>query len=64
MINRLLSPVRVDIVLNHDCNHKCLHCYNPWRKMEISKREFQKDIFNKIDIIVKELKKQMYGVLF
>lgn len=57
MINRLLSPVRVDIVLNHDCNHKCLHCYNPWRKMEISKREFQKDIFNKIDIIVKELKK-------
>ncbi len=22
MINRLVSPVRVDIVLNKDCNHK------------------------------------------
>lgn len=36
MINRLVSPVRVDIVLNKDCNHKCIHCYNPWRSHIIS----------------------------
>ena len=58
MINRLISPVRVDIVLNKDCNHKCLHCYNPWRSHTGTK--VNKDLVDykkNIDIIADELKK-------
>lgn len=57
MINRTKSPVRVDLVLNQDCNHKCLHCYNPWRdsckekKMSLSTSELK----DKIQIVAREL---------
>lgn len=57
MINRTKSPVRVDLVLNQDCNHKCLHCYNPWRdsckaeKMSLSAQE----VNDKIKIVASEL---------
>lgn len=59
MINRTKSPVRVDLVLNQDCNHKCLHCYNPWRdsykaeKMSLSAQE----VNDKVEIVAHELAK-------
>lgn len=58
MIHRLVSPVRVDIVLNKDCNHKCMHCYNPWRSHSIEKDNNDSIDFEvKIAIIANELKK-------
>lgn len=54
MINRLTTPVRIDLVLNHDCNHRCVHCYNPWRKnLDYS---FYDDIEmeKKVDILIDE----------
>lgn len=53
---RLVSPIRVDLVLNADCNHKCVHCYNPWREekpciQSLKGAEFR----SKFDLIAQEL---------
>lgn len=58
MIHRMSTPIRVDIVLNQDCNHKCVHCYNPWRDQCNKKEEYNSEkVISNIDIIVSELKK-------
>lgn len=57
MIHRMSTPVRVDIVLNQDCNHKCAHCYNPWRDQCNKKEEYNTEsVINNIDVIASELK--------
>lgn len=57
MIHRMSTPVRVDIVLNQDCNHKCVHCYNPWREQCNIKEDYSvQDVIGNIDIIANELK--------
>lgn len=56
MIHRLSSPIRVDVILNHNCNHKCMHCYNPWRADNIkTEKESFTEIKAKIDKIAEEL---------
>jgi len=32
MYKELKSPVAVQLELTTRCNHKCIHCYNHWRK--------------------------------
>lgn len=57
MIHRMSRPIRVDIVLNQDCNHKCVHCYNPWRDQCSKKLEYgTENTIHNIDIIASELK--------
>ena len=57
MIHRMSTPVRVDLVLNQDCNHKCLHCYNPWRDQITREEKYNiETIKHNIDVIVAELK--------
>lgn len=57
MIHRMSTPVRVDIVLNQDCNHKCVHCYNPWRDQCNKKEEYNTEkVISNIDAIASELK--------
>lgn len=58
MIHRMTTPIRVDLVLNQDCNHKCVHCYNPWRDECNSTVKYDFELMkNNIDKIVEELKK-------
>ncbi len=58
MIHRMSTPVRVDIVLNQDCNHKCVHCYNPWRDQCNRKEKYSvENTIHNIDIIATELKR-------
>ena len=53
---RLRSPVRVDLVLNSDCNHACSHCYNPWRNKNSESLSLNESLFpHKLDYIVDEL---------
>lgn len=57
MIHRMSTPIRVDIVLNQDCNHKCVHCYNPWRDQCGKMEEYSAgNTIRNIDIIASELK--------
>ena len=58
MINRTKSPIRIDLVLNQDCNHKCLHCYNPWRDscQQNAISLTSAEIDDKIAVIARELK--------
>ena len=28
---KLSSPTSADLSITQDCNHRCIHCYNPWR---------------------------------
>ena len=57
MIHRMSAPIRVDIVLNQDCNHKCVHCYNPWRDQCSNKDKYDsKKAIENIDAIALELK--------
>lgn len=57
MIHRMSAPIRVDIVLNQDCNHKCVHCYNPWRDQCGKREEYSaENTIHNIDIIASELK--------
>ena len=50
----LKSPLSIELTLTRKCNHKCVHCYNPWRNEE----QVEKNIITKrqIDFIVNELK--------
>lgn len=58
MIHRMSTPVRVDLVLNQDCNHKCVHCYNPWRDQCNSMIDYSDELIkSNIDKIVNELEK-------
>lgn len=54
MIHRLAAPTTVNLVLNKDCNHKCAHCYNPWRDTKQEVYEIN-DYKTRIDIISEEL---------
>ena len=57
MIHRMSTPIRVDIVLNQDCNHKCVHCYNPWREQCSNNEKYSAEtVISNIDIIAAELK--------
>lgn len=57
MINKLTTPVRIDLVLNHDCNHKCIHCYNPWRMNTDCVYFDLNEMMYKADVLIKELAK-------
>lgn len=50
----LSAPTSVELTLTKACNHKCLHCYNPWREQADCKTSgFTKE---QLDIIARELK--------
>ena len=40
---KLKSPTTIEMTLTKECNHKCLHCYNPWR----SEKKGEKQYFTK-----------------
>lgn len=64
MVHRYLSPTTVNLVLNKDCNHRCAHCYNPWRSDENCKINDVVEIRNKIDYITEELiKSNVWSVI-
>ena len=51
----LSAPTSVELTLTKACNHKCLHCYNPWReKVDCNTSGFS---FEQLKIITEELKK-------
>ena len=51
----LSAPTSVELTLTKACNHKCLHCYNPWREQADCKTSgFSKE---QLDVIATELKK-------
>ena len=51
----LSAPTSVELTLTKACNHKCLHCYNPWREQADCKTSgFSKE---QLDVIASELKK-------
>jgi len=52
---KLSAPLSVELTLTKGCNHKCLHCYNPWRKT--TKNTGNKLTIEQIDKIVDELVK-------
>ena len=52
---KLSAPLSVELTLTKGCNHKCLHCYNPWRKA--NKITGNKLTIEQIDKIVEELVK-------
>lgn len=51
----LSAPTSIELTLTKKCNHKCLHCYNPWRE-EINCEESGFS-YEQLEIIVDELKK-------
>lgn len=53
-ILELKSPLVVELTLTESCNHKCIHCYNPWREKSVSNRTLS---YEQIDYICDELKK-------
>lgn len=51
----LSAPTSVELTLTKACNHKCLHCYNPWREQADCKTSgFSKE---QLEVIAEELKK-------
>lgn len=51
----LSAPTSVELTLTKACNHKCLHCYNPWREQANCKTSgFSKE---QLEVIAAELKK-------
>ena len=32
----LTTPTSVDIAVTRRCNHRCVHCYNVWRKDDVN----------------------------
>jgi radical SAM protein with 4Fe4S-binding SPASM domain len=53
----LKSPLTVQVELNSDCNHMCIHCYNFWRNKNLEKITETRLSFELADLIQKELKK-------
>lgn len=50
----LSAPTSVELTLTKACNHKCLHCYNPWREQADCRTSgFSKE---QLEIIACELK--------
>lgn len=50
----LSAPTSVELTLTKACNHKCLHCYNPWREQADCRTSgFSKE---QLEIIARELK--------
>ena len=51
----LKSPTIVELTLTGKCNHRCSHCFNPWRSDE-EMQAFRKTLTKReIDIIAEEL---------
>ena len=48
MYKELKSPVAVQIELTTRCNHKCIHCYNHWRKDSEKDRTLSEEEVRKI----------------
>lgn len=51
------APTIVELTITGKCNHKCLHCYNPWRtevERELSNKTLTRE---QIDYIFEECKK-------
>ena len=60
-ILELKSPLEVEITLTESCNHRCIHCYNPWREKSIGYRSLS---YEQIDFICNELQKcEVYSVV-
>lgn len=51
---KLKSPLVTEITLTEECNHKCIHCYNHWRKDEKAIKSLSKEYIDKISLILKE----------
>jgi radical SAM protein with 4Fe4S-binding SPASM domain len=50
----LKSPLMIELTMTQLCNHKCLHCYNPWRQKENPNRSISS---SEIDTLLMELQK-------
>ncbi len=48
----LSAPVSVELIVTHDCNHKCTHCFNPDRRKPI---DIVFDSKEKLPVLVDEL---------
>jgi radical SAM protein with 4Fe4S-binding SPASM domain len=48
MYRELKSPVAVQLELTTGCNHKCIHCYNHWRKDSEKDKTLSEDEVRKI----------------
>ena len=48
MYKELKSPVAVQLELTTGCNHKCVHCYNHWRKNSEKDKTLNKEEVKKI----------------
>lgn len=55
MAQKLVAPTTVQLEITTKCNHKCIHCYNPWRSdSNLTNNTLS---YKKIDVILNELKK-------
>lgn len=50
----LSAPTTVQLEITKKCNHKCVHCYNPWRNDGVITNDTLS--YDDIDAILKELK--------
>ena len=48
MYRELKSPLAVQLELTTGCNHKCIHCYNHWRKSHSKDRTLNENEVEKI----------------
>lgn len=53
-ILKLKSPLVVELTLTESCNHRCIHCYNPWRGRPKGNNTLSRE---QINCICDELKK-------
>lgn len=51
----LSTPTSVDLTITKKCNHRCVHCYNVWRKDDENQDIMKKLTDEQIESIVNEL---------
>lgn len=53
----LSSPTAIDFVITSQCNHHCLHCYNPWRATNKPgyNSNLEKSLYEHVDLIISKL---------
>lgn len=51
----LSTPTSVDLTITKKCNHRCVHCYNVWRKDDENQDIIKKLTDEQIESIVNEL---------